>query len=154
MVRPGDAAPDFDLPDQDGRRVRLADHKGRALVLYFYPRDFTPGCTREACGFRDEETRLRTAGAEILGVSADPPGRHAAFARRHRLPFRLLSDEGGALARRYDVRPGFLGLLPGRATFVIDGRGVVRHRFDSQFRAGRHVEEALAAVERLAKEAA
>jgi peroxiredoxin Q/BCP len=145
-VRVGDRAPDFTLPDASGAPVRLADLLGeRALVLYFYPKDDTPGCTAEACGFRDATEAFARAGARVVGVSGDSVASHARFAARHGLPFPLLSDEGGVVRRRYGV-PKTLGLLPGRVTYVIDRAGVVRHIFANQLQAARHVEEALTAL--------
>ena len=142
----GDAAPDFDLPDAEGRRVRLSDYKGRrGVVLYFYPKDDTPGCTREACSFRDQYEDFRAAGAEVIGVSSDSSASHQAFARKHRLPFVLVADARGELRKKYGV-PSTLGLLPGRVTYVIDREGVVRHVFNSQLQAAKHVDEALAAL--------
>jgi len=148
-VGPGDPAPDFSLPDAEGNEVRLSDLKGRAVVLYFYPRDDTPGCTKESCAFRDAYEDLQEAGAEVIGVSADPPESHAKFAARHRLPFRLLSDAEGRARKAYGV-PTTFGLLPGRVTFVIDREGTVRHVFNSQFNPTRHVEEAKAVLAGLA----
>lgn len=145
----GDPAPDFELPDAEGRPVRLSSFRGRPVVLYFYPADFTTVCTIEACTFRDEYTGFREAGAEVLGVSTDPPERHGRFAARHRLPFTLLSDPDDTLRPLYGV--GKQWLIPGRATFVIDPKGIVRHVFRSQWRGRRHVEEALEAVRRLAE---
>ena len=148
-LRPGDTAPDFTLPDQAGKDVSLAGFKGRrVVVLYFYPKDDTPGCTKEACTFRDAYEDLKDAGAEVIGVSSDSPDSHRRFAARHRLPFTLLSDKGGALRKAYGV-PATLGLLPGRVTFVIDRDGIVRHVFDSQLDATRHVREAKEAIARL-----
>jgi peroxiredoxin Q/BCP len=148
-VKVGDPAPDFVLPDANGRQVRLGDFRGRPVVLYFYPKDDTPGCTREACSFRDQHQDFQDAGAEVLGVSSDSSESHRRFAARHRLPFRLLADRGGEVRRLYGV-PATLGLLPGRVTFVIDGEGVVRHVFNSQLAATRHVEEALGVLRRAA----
>lgn len=146
MLRPGDEAPDFEAAAHDGRTVRLSDLRGRAAVaLFFYPKDFTPVCTKEACGFRDACERLREAGVEPLGVSLDPQESHRAFAEKLRLPFPLLSDPDGRLHALYGVAPLF-GLLRRRATFVIgrDGRVLAVER--SMFGAARHVEAALAAA--------
>jgi peroxiredoxin Q/BCP len=116
-------------------------------VIYFYPRDDTPGCTKEACSFRDHYEEFREAGAEVIGVSSDSASSHQGFARRHRLPFLLLADRGGEVRKRYGV-PATLGLLPGRVSYVIDREGIVRHVFESQLQATRHVDEALAALRR------
>jgi peroxiredoxin Q/BCP len=148
-VGAGDRAPDFALPDRAGRTVRLGDYRGKqAVVLYFYPKDDTPGCTAESCSFRDQYQDFKDAGAEVIGVSSDSAESHAKFADKHRLPFVLLADRGGAVRRQYGV-PATLGLLPGRVTFVIDRDGVVRHVFNSQFQATKHVGEALAALRRV-----
>jgi peroxiredoxin Q/BCP len=139
----GDPAPDFELPDASGRPVKLSDWRGRkAVVLYFYPKDDTPGCTKEACTFRDSYEDFQQAGAEVIGVSSDSGASHQAFAKKHRLPFTLLSDSSGSLRKKYGV-PATLGLLPGRVTFVIDREGIVRHVFSSQLAPAQHVREAL-----------
>ena len=148
-VRAGDTAPDFTLPAQSGDLVRLKDRLGhRVVVLYFYPRDDTRGCTAEACAFRDSHEVFAEAGAEVIGVSSDSVSRHAAFAGRHELPFTLLSDQGGRVRRLYGV-PAALGLLPGRVTFVIDRQGVVRHVFNSMTNIAQHVSDALGVVRKL-----
>jgi len=145
-VRAGDQAPDFELPDGSGQTVRLSDFRGRkAVVLYFYPKDDTPGCTKEACTFRDQYQDFADAGAEVIGVSSDSADSHARFASKYRLPFRLLADSDGALRKRYGV-PATLGLLPGRVTYVIDKQGMVRHVFNSQLQATQHVAEAMGAL--------
>jgi peroxiredoxin Q/BCP len=147
-VAAGQPAPDFELPDAEGKRIRLADFKGKkAVVLYFYPKDDTPGCTAEACSFRDSYEDFQDAGAEVIGVSSDSTASHEKFAKRHKLPFTLLSDAKGEVRRKYGV-PTTLGLLPGRVTFVIDRKGIVRHVFNSQLQATRHVQEALEALGR------
>jgi peroxiredoxin Q/BCP len=143
MVKVGDPAPEFTLPASDGRTVRLSDFRGKSeVVLFFYPKDNSPACSAEACSFRDRYEAFREAGAEVIGVSPDPPESHRRFAGRFRLPFLLLSDESGELRARYGV-PKTLGLLPGRTTFLIDRQGVVRHVFSSQFLPLKHVSEAL-----------
>ncbi len=148
-VQAGDKAPDFTLPAQSGEAVRLSDRLGeRVVVLYFYPRDDTRGCTAEACAFRDSHEVFADAGAEVIGVSSDSVGRHAAFAGRHELPFTLLSDQGGTVRRLYGV-PAVLGLLPGRVTYVIDRQGTVRHVFSSMTNIGQHVSDALGVVRAL-----
>lgn len=147
-LKNGQPAPNFSLKDQDGAVVRLSDFKGKPLVLYFYPKDDTPGCTAEACLFRDSFEVFSDAGAEVLGVSGDSPESHKKFAAKYRLPFRLLSDEGDAVRKAYGVS-STLGLLPGRVTFVIDKQGVVRHVFSSQFRPKKHVDEALEILKKL-----
>jgi peroxiredoxin Q/BCP len=142
----GDEAPDFSLPAAGGQTVRLSDFEGKkAVVLYFYPKDDTPGCTKEACTFRDSYEDFTAAGAEVLGVSSDSGESHERFARKHKLPFTLLSDKGGAVRKQYGV-PATLGLLPGRVTFVIDREGIVRHVFNSQLAPTQHVNEALQVI--------
>ena len=146
MTRIGERAPDFALPALGGGTFRLSENKGRPVVLYFYPKDHTPGCTVEAKAFRDRYETFTAAGAEIVGVSSDSIESHQRFAGKHRLPFPLLSDAGGEVRKLFGVEKT-LGLIPGRATFVIDGDGVVRHVFASQLEATRHVAEALNALE-------
>jgi peroxiredoxin Q/BCP len=148
-VQAGDKAPDFTLPSQSGEPVRLSDRIGeRVVVLYFYPRDETRGCTAEACAFRDSYEVFTEAGAEVIGVSSDSVDKHAAFADHHELPFTLLSDEGGRVRKSYGV-PSTLGMLPGRVTYVIDRTGTVRHVVNSQLNIGRHIETTLAVVKDL-----
>jgi len=152
-IQVGDQAPDFTLPSQSGEPVRLSDRFGeRVVVLYFYPRDNTPGCTAEACAFRDSHEVFSEAGAEVIGVSSDSADRHTAFAGRYQLPFTLLSDAGGRVRKSYGV-PSVLGVLPGRVTYVIDRQGTVRHVFNSMTNIDRHVGDALAVVRRLQADA-
>ena len=151
-IQVGDKAPDFTLPSQAGEQVRLSERLGeRVVVLYFYPKDETPGCTKEACAFRDSHEVFTEAGAEVIGVSSDSVAKHAAFAGHHNLPFTLLSDEGGKVRKSYGV-PATLGLLPGRVTYVIDRAGTVRHVFSSQASIGRHVNDALDVVKKIQAE--
>jgi peroxiredoxin Q/BCP len=151
-VQVGDKAPDFTLPSQSGEQVRLQDRLGeRIVVLYFYPKDNTSGCTAEACAFRDSHEVFTEAGAEVIGVSSDSAERHAAFAGKHNLPFTLLSDQGGRVRKQYGV-PAVLGLLPGRVTYVIDRQGTVRHVFNSMTNINQHVGDALEVVRQLQAE--
>jgi peroxiredoxin Q/BCP len=142
----GDKAPDFSLVDRFGEKVSLSSFRGKtAVVLFFYPKDNTPFCTSEACSFRDHYETFKELGAEVIGISADSGSSHEGFASRHHLPFVLLSDPGGTVRERYGI-PKTFGLLPGRVTFVIDKNGVIRHVFSSQFRAKKHVDEAIRIV--------
>jgi len=151
-VQVGDKAPDFTLPSQSGEPVRLQDRLGeRVVVLYFYPKDNTPGCTAEACAFRDSHETFTDAGAEVIGVSSDSADKHAAFAGRHKLPFTLLADQGGRVRKAYGV-PSVFGVLPGRVTYVIDRTGTVRHVFNSMTNIDQHVSEALEVVRQLQAE--
>lgn len=145
-VSVGDVAPDFTLPDQTGTPVRLRALLGtKSVVLYFYPKDRTPGCTVEARAFRDNYEAFAAAGAEVIGVSSDSVASHRRFARRQDLPFLLLSDRAGTVRQLYGVEQT-LGIVPGRVTYVIDPAGIVRHIYSSQLRVLRHPREALEAV--------
>jgi thioredoxin-dependent peroxiredoxin len=148
-IQVGDKAPDFTLPSQSGDQVRLQDRLGdRVVVLYFFPKDGTPGCTAQACAFRDSHEVFADAGADVIGVSSDSVDSHADFADRHKLPFTLVSDQGGRVRKSYGV-PAVLGMLPGRVTYVIDRQGVVRHVFNSMTRINNHISEALDMVKQL-----
>ncbi len=142
----GDPMPDVTLTGPDGP-VKLRDRIGKPLVVYFYPADNTYGCTKEACAFRDQYEDFIGAGAEVIGVSRDDAASHDAFKAKHRLPFTLLTDPGGNVGKAWGVR-GMLGL--GRVTWVFDKAGVVRMKFDSKLRFGKHVDEALETVKKLA----
>lgn len=152
-IQVGDDAPDFTLPSQTGEPVRLKDRLGEhVVVLYFYPKDNTTGCTAEACAFRDSHEVFSEAGAEVIGVSSDSVDSHSAFADRHGLPFTLLSDKDGQARKSYGV-PSLLGLLPGRVTYVIDRQGKVRHVFNSMTRISHHIDDALEVVRQLQADA-
>lgn len=151
MASVGQKAPDVVFLGEQGAKVQLSRYLGqKTVVLYFYPKDETAGCTAEACSFRDAYEDFKEAGAEVIGVSSDDEASHAKFKANHRLPFVLLSDPGGAGAKAFGVKKTF-GLIAGRVTFVIDRDGVVRHRFDSQVRVKEHVSQALALVRSLEK---
>jgi peroxiredoxin Q/BCP len=148
-LQPGDRAPDFRLPALRGGDVGLSDFLGKKnIVLFFYPKDDTPGCTVEACTFRDAFPEFQEAGAEVIGISSDSVASHAKFADHHHLPMQLLADAGGKVRAAYGVKPS-LGLFDGRETFIIDKQGIIRHVFRSQIRVKQHVEEARSALERL-----
>lgn len=149
MIAVGQKAPDLTLPNQKGEAVTLsALWKSGPVVVYFYPKDETPGCTAQACGFRDAYSTFKDAGAEVVGISSDDADSHQRFADHHRLPFVLLADTRGEARKAFGVKKT-LGLLPGRTTFVLDRNGVVQHVFDSQLRPTAHVGEALDVVKRL-----
>jgi peroxiredoxin Q/BCP len=145
-LKVGSVAPDFTLPSQEGEMVSLKDFSGRKpVVLFFYPKDDSPGCTKEVCAFRDNFEEFSKLDAQVIGISSDSVESHRRFAVKHDLSFPLLSDEGGNIRRLYGV-PKTFGLFPGRVTYVIDKEGVVRHVFSSQLSVQRHVQEALAAL--------
>jgi thioredoxin-dependent peroxiredoxin len=142
-VAAGTTAPDFTLPSQSGEMVSLQDFLGRRpVVLFFYPKDNTLGCTKEVCAFRDSFEDLSKLDAEVIGISSDSVDSHRDFAEKHKLPFTLLSDKGGKVRGHYGV-PHTFGLFPGRVTYIIDREGVVRHVFSSQIAVEKHIEEAL-----------
>ena len=147
----GDLAPGFTLLNQAGTPVNLGDFLGKQpLVLYFYPRDNTSVCTEEACAFRDSYEVIKGVGAEVIGVCSDSVESHQRFAKEHQLPFVLLSDVGGVIRKRYGVPTAFG--LPGRVTYIIDGQGVVRHIFFSQFTSKRHVDVAIETLQSIREE--
>jgi len=144
----GDRAPLVALRDADGVERRSDQLAGQALVLFFYPKDDTPGCTMEACAFRDSYAELQALGAEVWGVSGDDASSHQRFAGKHQLPYPLLVDSGNQLRRAYGV-PAVLGLLPGRVTYVIDGKGIIRHVFNNLLDGPAHRREAIEALKAL-----
>ena len=146
----GDKAPDFSLPDETGQTVSLKKFRGRQVVLYFYPKDDTPGCTKEACGFRDSMTPILKTGSAVVGVSLDGGESHRRFIAKHQLPFTLLSDEDAQVAKAYGVYKEksmygrkFWGIE--RSTFVIDGTGTMKAVF-RKVKVDGHVDEVLAAL--------
>lgn len=150
-IKVGDKAPDFTLPAQDGGSVSLHDFAGnKAVVLYFYPKDKSLVCTKEACSFRDAYEDFKQAGAEVLGVSSDSEKSHEGFVGEYKLPFKLLTDKDGKLRKTYGV-PSSMGVVPGRVTYVIDEAGTVRLVFNSQLDAAKHVTEALSVIKQFSK---
>ena len=150
-LRAGDPAPDFSGVTTDGKRVSLADYRGRKLVMYFYPKDDTPGCTKQACSLRDHNAEIAAKGAAVLGVSTQDEKSHQAFTKKFNLNFPLLADTDGAVGRAYGTLggPGLLSKLKSavgmadRVTFVIDGKGRIAHVIDRPDVAN-HAEEVLA----------
>jgi thioredoxin-dependent peroxiredoxin len=142
LIPAGTKAPDFEMQDQHGVGRSLASFRGHNLVLYFYPRDETYACTAEACSFRDRYESFARKEIVVIGVSQDSPASHLSFANNHKLPFILLTDERGEVSKQYGV-PKFLGLFPGRVTYVIDPHGTIMGSFHDDMRGTKHVEEAL-----------
>lgn len=142
-VNVGDKAPDFELIKPDGNVFRLKDElKDKNVVLYFYPKDNTPGCTKQACEFRDQYEVFKEQNAEVVGISSDSAASHDDFERSHRLPFVLLSDKNNKVRNMFGV-PRKFGIIPGRVTYVIDKNGVVRYIFNSMTKPLEHVKNAL-----------
>jgi len=147
----GDSVPEVTLHLHTGETTTLADlYRDQVVVLFFYPKDGTAICTKEACAFRDSYEQFTTVGATVVGVSSDSAESHQQFADQHRLPFLLAADPDGALRKAFGV-PKTLGLLPGRVTYVIDRQGIIRDVFSAQFAAHRHVQAALDAINSLPK---
>lgn len=149
-LKPGDKMPLFELMDQDGKLYRVEDVVGeKNLVVYFYPKDDTPGCTKEACKFRDDFEVFTDLNALVIGISGDSPESHQEFKEKYNLPFILLSDEESKVQELFGVGGEFMGLIPGRVTFVIDQEGVVQYTFNSMSNAEQHVDEARKILEKL-----
>jgi thioredoxin-dependent peroxiredoxin len=149
LIEVGARAPSFQLPDSSGKIVNSDDFIGKNnLVVYFYVKDFTSGCTRETCSFRDAYQDFKNLGAEVIGISSDSETSHDAFAKKHQVPFILLSDQKGSARKAFGVKRT-LGIMPGRVTFLIDKKGVVRDVFSSATNMDAHVEEALRVLKTL-----
>jgi len=149
MITEGDIVPLFEGTDQNGNVFAIKDYIGdRILVIYFYPKNFTPGCTAEACDFRDQYEVFKSQGAIIIGVSNDSVDSHSHFAQRYQLPFIMISDKENQIRKLFGIKSTFLGLLPGRETFVVDKKGMIRLRFNS-IQAKRHVPRILKMINRL-----
>ncbi|KAK6941242.1 Alkyl hydroperoxide reductase subunit C/ Thiol specific antioxidant [Dillenia turbinata] len=176
-VSKGQVPPPFTLKDQEGRNVSLSKYKGKPVVVYFYPADETPGCTKQmvsnsrcgcfdlcsitsitvtlippilpACAFRDSYEKFKKAGAEVIGISGDDISSHKAFAKKYRLPFTLLSDEGNKVRKEWGVPADLFGSLPGRQTYVLDKNGVVQLIYNNQFQPEKHIDETLKLLQSL-----
>jgi peroxiredoxin Q/BCP len=131
-VEEGQPAPDFTLPDQDGKPVTLSEQRGKWVVLYFYPKDDTPGCTKEACSFRDNLTAIQQLDARILGISVDSVDSHKKFAEKFKLNFPILADDRQQVTARYGVLTNYMGMeVARRSTVIIDPQGIIRKIFPS-----------------------
>lgn len=139
-IQIGHPCPEFSLPNQDGKDVPISSYIGeKILVIYFYPKDNTAGCTAQACSFRDAYQDLVDLGAEVIGISSDKIETHALFADKHRLPYPLLSDHKGIVRKLFGVPTNLFGVIPGRVTYVIDRHGIVRKIINSQLNIQSHV---------------
>jgi peroxiredoxin Q/BCP len=144
----GDKVPKFELKDQHGNLFKSEEIVGhKPIVIYFYPKDFTPGCTKEACNFRDSYEDFQEIGAEVIGISNDSEKSHAKFSKKYKLPFILLADEKGKVRKKFGIKKSLLGLVPGRETFVIDAKGEVVFKFNS-LDASKHMQKALKALKK------
>ena len=149
VLQVGDKIPVFTIPDDEGNDFNSEEVIGKkVVVLYFYPKNFTPGCTKEACDFRDSYADFQSLGAEVIGVSADSVKSHTRFKNKYSLPFIFLSDTKGKLRKLFGVKSELFGLLPGRETFVIDKEGVIQLKFNSM-NAKKHMKTAIAKVKEL-----
>lgn len=147
-MKVGERVPDITLKDQDAKDFNFNTLIGaKAFVVYFYPKDFTPGCTKEACSFRDSYEEFKELGAEVIGISSDDSKSHSKFIDRYDLPYIFLSDKNKKARQAFDVKPNLLGLLPGRETFIFDKQGKLLHRFNSMS-ANKHMGEALAVLKK------
>lgn len=149
-IKIGSTIPAFTLPDQNGNPFSIGSLLGKKnLVIYFYPKDDSPGCTAQACSFRDQFEVFTEADAVIIGISGQSVKSHREFAEKHHLSFTLLSDEGNKIRKKFGVPTNLLGLLPGRVTYVADKTGKVIYMFNSQLQTEKHVEEALRILKEL-----
>jgi peroxiredoxin Q/BCP len=148
-IEEGDSIPSFQLNDQNGNVFNSDDVIGKKpVVIYFYPKNFTPGCTKEACSFRDSYEDFKEIGAEVIGISGDSEKSHAKFTAKYNLPFILLADGTGKVRKKFGIKKSLLGLVPGRETFVIDAQGKLIFKFNS-LDASKHMKKALKAIKKI-----
>lgn len=149
----GDNCPLFTLNDQNNQPFSIDSVLGKqVLVIYFYPKDNTPGCTAEACSFRDAYEDFKDLGCEVIGISSDSPEKHKQFAAKHRLSFTLLADTKKEVRNTFGVPGNLFGLIPGRVTYIVDKQGKIRHIYNSLTNAATHIEESLSAVKSICHE--
>jgi peroxiredoxin Q/BCP len=150
MLKKGDQLPEVILKDEEGSDVSLHTFLGeKPIVVYFYPKDNTSVCTAQACAFRDQYEDFKALGAEVIGISKDSVESHRKVVKKRKLPFKLLSDPKGTALKAFGVPTGFLGLVPGRVTFVSDKEGKIQHTFRSDFSAQKHIDQALKVLRKL-----
>jgi thioredoxin-dependent peroxiredoxin len=146
-LKPGDKAPDFELFDQNLNKFKLSDYfNKKPIVIFFYPKDETMMCTKEACCFRDHYTEFQEHGAEVIGISCDSVEKHQHFANKHNLPYRILSDRDGIVKQQYGLTR-VLGIIPARETFIINKEGIIAKIYKDAFSGEEHVEKALEALD-------
>jgi peroxiredoxin Q/BCP len=145
----GDSLPTFELPNQDEQTIISQSWLGQPVVIFFYPKDNTPGCTAEACAFRDQFAEFRQLEAKIIGISQDSPKSHQKFIADYSLPFDLLSDTKNTVRNQFGVKGNLFGLIPGRATYIFDAQGKLKHIFQSQLQAKQHIKEALEQLQKV-----
>lgn len=149
-LKVGDKIPNFTAVDTNGTIFESQSVIGiKPIVIYFYPKDDTPGCTAQACSFRDQYEDFTDLGAEVIGVSGDSVDSHQKFAKQYKLPFTLLSDSNKKLRTLFGVPSGLFGLIPGRVTYVADKNGVIKLVFDNSLSATKHIPKALASLKKL-----
>ncbi len=145
----GDKIPEFSALNDNGKDFKSIEIIGKKpVVIYFYPKNFTPGCTKEACSFRDSYEEFKVLGAEVIGISSDSIASHTKFKNRYNLPYVFLSDPKGKLRKLFGVKSELLGLLPGRETYVIDKEGIIQLKFNS-LNASKHMNKAMTKVKEL-----
>lgn len=143
----GSKAPDFSLPSTDGTQFKLSDHQNEPLLIYFYPLDFTPGCTKEACSFRDNFEFFRNADIKVYGISTDSIDKHLKFREKHRLPFELLSDQSGRVSKLYDAVIPFVGISK-RVTYLLNSNHKIVGVYDNLFGYEKHIQEMMKQVKK------
>ncbi len=149
MIKKGDIIVDFKLKDQNGIERTNTEFLGKKLVLFFYPKDESYGCTKEACAFRDAYADFKDYDCEVIGISQGDVDSKSSFVQRNKLNFILLADEGNNLRTAFGIKPDLFGLVPGRVTFIVDREGIVQDVFNSQLNFAKHVQNALEVIKKI-----
>ena len=149
-LKVGDKVPDFVLKDQNDKDFNIVDYRGKQiLIIYFYPKDDTPGCTTEACSFRDSFEVFTDMNVKVIGISSDNVASHKKFEEKYNLPFTLLADTDKKVQKLFGVPKSFLGMIPGRVTYIIDKQGSIVHIFNSMSNAEKHITESLSIIKKM-----